>query len=155
MRVSKTLTFGEYWSSPDYLDKRPVRNGSNRMVVGDNIYHLDASTNGWHQADSHHSNPDGTVNMYNLENDTQTDRVLISNNFFYFGKLAPQVRQKILDEMGYSNCRNYRVFDESDCAGFLGWLHEEYGRDLNLVLEDPFDFTQNVKRYSVKDNKIR
>lgn len=77
MQVNQTLSFNEYWSDPDYFDKRPVRNGSSRMMVGDNIYHRDPSTNEWRQADSHHSNSDGTVNTHNLNKDTKTDRILI------------------------------------------------------------------------------
>lgn len=155
MRVSQTLSFDEYWSSPDYFDKRPVRNGSSRMMVGDNIYQRDPSTDGWNQADSHHSNSDGTVNTHNLVKDTKTDRVLISNNFFYFGVQAPRVPKVILDGMGYRNCRDYRVFEQSACERFLTWLHQGYGRQRNLVLADPFDFAEGFKRYSAHDNKIR
>src|SRR5438093_377218 len=38
MLVTGSLSFNEYWSSPAHFDKRPVRNGSSRMMVGDNIY---------------------------------------------------------------------------------------------------------------------
>src|SRR5690349_11369247 len=41
MRVTEKLTFNEYWANPLYFDKKPVRNGSNKMMVGDNIYHYD------------------------------------------------------------------------------------------------------------------
>jgi hypothetical protein len=155
MRVSQALSFNEYWSDPDYFDKRPVRNGSSRMVVGDNIYHRDPSTNEWRQADSHHSNSDGTINTHNLNKDTRTDRILISDNFFYFGVLAPVVPQMILDEMGYRNTRDYRVFEQSVCNDFLAWLHQQFGRQRNLVLGDPFDFAESFRRYSAQDNKIR
>jgi hypothetical protein len=155
MRVSQTLSFNGYWSNPDYFDKRPVRNGSSKMMVGDNIYNLNSSTNEWQQADSHHSNSDGTINTYNLAKDTRADRVLISNSFFYFGVEAPPVPKGILDGMGYRNCRDYRIFEESDCVDFLNWLNKKYGRHLNLILGDPFDFEQSFKRYSAKDNKIR
>jgi hypothetical protein len=155
MHVGQTRSFNEYWSDPDYFDKRPVRNGSSRMVVGDNVYHSDPTTNEWHQADSHHSNSDGTVNTHNLNKDTKTDRILISSNFFYFGALAPAVPQMILDRMGYRNCRDYRVFEQSSCMEFLTWLHERFGRQRNLVLGDPFDFAESFKRYSAQDNKIR
>src|SRR5690349_20991643 len=32
MRISAKITFHEYWSNPAYLDKKPVRNGSCRMI---------------------------------------------------------------------------------------------------------------------------
>src|SRR6185295_1040051 len=50
LRATKTITFNEYWPSLEFLDKRPVRHGSNKMMVGDNIYHLDVATNEWRQA---------------------------------------------------------------------------------------------------------
>lgn len=155
MRISRTLSFDGYWLDPDYFDKRPVRNGSSKMMVGDNIYHRDASTDEWIQSDSHHSNPDGTINPHNLAKDTKADCVLVSNNFFYFGAEAPRVPQTILDDLGYRNHRGYSVFDESDCGDFMKWLHEAFGKSLNLVLADPFDFAQSSKRYSAKDNRIR
>jgi hypothetical protein len=124
------------------------------MVVGDNIYHRDPSTNAWHQADSHHSNPDGTINLYNMGRDTKSDRVLISTNFFYFGSQAPQVPQAILDKMGYRNCRDRRVFPQSACNEFFKWLRANFGRQLNLVSGDPFDFALSFKRYDSRDNRI-
>ena len=84
MRVTDKITFNEYWVNPAYLDKKPIRNGSNKMMVGDNIYYRDSAGH-WHQADSHHSKTDGSVNPHNLRNDTKTDKVLISRQFFYFG----------------------------------------------------------------------
>ncbi len=125
------------------------------MMVGDNIYYRDPSSREWRQADSHHSNSDGTINTHNLEKDTKTDRVLISNEFYYFGAQAPQVPNVVLNGMGYRNCRDYRVFELSACTEFMTWLHREYGRERNLVSGDPFDFAESSKRYSVQDNKIR
>jgi hypothetical protein len=154
MRVSQKLTFNEYWSNPAYHDKRPVRNGSRKMMVGDNIYYYDPVHDQWHQADSHHSHADGTINPHNLEVDTQTDQVLISRHFFYFGVEAPIIPNHLLDSMGYKNGRNYRVFDHDICLGFLGWLHESFHDSLNAVHADPFDFEESEKRYSARDNKI-
>ena len=86
MRVSAKITFNEYWSDPRYRDKKPIRNGTNKMMVGDNIYYYDSAEQKWHQADSHHSNEDCSVNLINLAADTQSDKVLLSNEFFYFGE---------------------------------------------------------------------
>ena len=155
MRVSQALSFNEYWFNPDYLDKRPIRNGSNKMMVGDSIYHRDTSTNNWLQADSHHSNPDGTANIDNLIKDTRVDRVLISNHFFYFGVQAPHIPPRILLAMGYRNCRDYRIFQRTNCTEFLKWLYESFEKHLNLVSGDPFDFAHSFKRYSSRDNKIK
>ena len=110
MRVSSKTDFNDYWSNPAYLAKRPVRNGSRKMLVGDNVYHYDPASEQWHQADSHHSNPDGTANPENLATDTKSNQVLISNHFFYFGRSAPIVPRAIIQAIGYENGRNYRVF---------------------------------------------
>jgi hypothetical protein len=84
MRVSGSPSYDHYWSDPTYRDKRPVRNGSRKMMVGDNIYHHDPKDGTWLQADSHHSQPDGTLNVHNLERDTKTNRVLVSQHFFFW-----------------------------------------------------------------------
>lgn len=154
MRVSTILTFNEYWSNPAYLDKKPVRNGSSKMMVGDNIYHYDSESHIWKQADSHHSNANGSVNRDNLDVDTQTNKVLISRHFYYFGIEAPAIPSQLLDSMGYRNGRGYRVFEIEKCADLIDWLETSYRRSLNVVTADPFDFDRSEKRYSVKGNKI-
>ena len=155
MRVTATMSFSEYWISPAWRDKRPVRNGSRKMMVGDNIYHYDGDLECWHQADSHHSNLNGTPNSDNIRNDTKADRVLISHHFFYFGRDAPAVPTALLEAIGYKNSRSYRVFAESTCAPLLAWLHGSFERMLNIVSADPFDFEISERRYSAKDNKVR
>lgn len=154
MRVTERITFNEYWTNPAYLDKKPVRNGSRRMMVGDNIYHYDSAGAEWRQADSHHSNGDGTVNPHNLRTDTKSDKVLISHHFFYFGREAPAMPKELLDAIGFKNGRNYRVFDDGTCAGLLDWLHNSFEHSLNQVEADPFDFDSSEKRYSAGDNRI-
>jgi putative DNA base modification enzyme with NMAD domain len=153
MRVTDAVTFNSYWQASAYSDKRPVRNGSRKMMVGDNIYHRDLQS-AWHQADSHHSNPDGTPNLDNIANDTKADRVLISTEFFYFGRNAPTVPPGVLEPLGYKNGRNYRLYSESNSKVFLDWLVTSFGHEVNLILADPFDFASSNKRYSVVNNKI-
>lgn len=155
MLVTRAISFNEYWSNSEYLDKKPVRNGSNRMLVGDNIYFYDSAQCRWHQADSHHSNLDGTANLHNVLNDTKADRVLISRQFVYFGRQAPVVQPGVLASIGFCNGRNYRVFGQEKCTGLLAWLHDASGRSMNCVLADPFDFADSAKRYSAGDNKLR
>ncbi len=154
MRISEKLTFNEYWINPIYLDKKPVRNGSGKMMVGDNIYCYDLVTHKWQQADSHHSNADGTINRHNLDVDTQTNQVLISRHFYYFGIDAKVVPSHLLESIGYKNGRNYRLFEIEKCAGVIDWLEGTFQRSLNTVAADPFDFARSEKRYSVKGNKI-
>jgi len=154
MGITQKLTFNEYWSNPAYLDKKPVRNGSRRMMVGDNIYHYDSALREWRQADSHHSNADGSLNPHNLRIDTKAGKVLVSRHFFYFGREAPVIPTAFLDSIGFKNGRNYRVFDARICVGLFDWLHISFRDSLNQVRADPVDFDDSEKRYSAGDNKI-
>jgi hypothetical protein len=154
MRVSQKITYNEYWLGSIYLDKKPVRNGSCRMMVGDNIYHLDVRSKKWHQADSHHSNTDGSANAKNLGTDTKSDKVLISRHFAYFGKNAPIVPPELLNGIGFKNGIGHRVYDHGECDMLLDWLTLNFGKGFNTVLADPFDFEISEKRYSGTGSKI-
>jgi hypothetical protein len=154
MAITEKITFDEYWSTPAYLAKRPVRNGSSKMMVGDNIYHRDPSTHKWCQADSHHSNPDGSPNSYNLKRDTGTDQVLLARHFFYFGSAAPVVPRRIIDAIGFKNGIGYRVFDANTCRHLINWLETTHRQSLNLFVAPPFDFAHSDRRYSGRGSKI-
>jgi len=153
MQVSETLSFDEYWNSENFKDKRPVRNGSRRMMLGDNIYSR-SGEGPWLQLDSHHSQPDGSPDPDNIKNDTATDRVLISDRFFYFGDQAPEVPPAILRAMGYRNGRGHRVFNDDECKDLLKWLLDGYSRQTNEVMGDPFQFKKSGARYSVRADKV-
>lgn len=88
MRVTEALTYEEYWNDSRFAAKRVDRRGSRKRLFGDNIYHRNPKTGHWIQEDSHHSRSDGTAFKINKDHDTQTDRVLISDDFVYFGRAA-------------------------------------------------------------------
>jgi hypothetical protein len=153
MRVSAALSFNDYWASQEFRDKRPVRNGSRVMMVGDNIYHRPDGESVWQQLDSHHSLADGSPNPLNVEKDTSANRVLISRHFFYFGKEAPSVPPEILNRLGFKNGIGHRVFDAQHCTALLDWIatHREA---TNTILADPFDFKKSEKRYTGKGSAV-
>ena len=91
MRVTEAMTFDEYWDDPRFLDKRPDKRATFEKGFGDNIYHRDKTTHRWRQAPSKHSNKCGKVNMRNLRHDTQVDRVLVSEDFIYYGGSCPLI----------------------------------------------------------------
>jgi Nucleotide modification associated domain 2 len=154
MRVSEVLTFGEYWSDPRFLDKKPVRNGSRVMLVGDNIYSK-TKNNNWLQADSHHSNPDGSPNPLNVNKDTSADRVLVSDHFYYFGNSLPRVPAELLKMLGYKNGIGHRKFNTSHCEEFVKWLRGNGEHQKNFITADPCDFEQSSKRYAGTGNKLQ
>ena len=154
MQLTRTMTFDEYWNDPDFFDKRPVMNGSRKMMIGDNIYHRDLVTRGWHQEFSHHSEPDGKIKEKNLRTDTSADRVLASEHFYYFGRNAPSVPPDIMSEIGYVNRIDHDEFDLDRCRRLLEWLDGSYGSRLNEIMGSPFQFHMSGHHYSGTRNKV-
>ena len=146
MKVTEKIGFQEYWEDPKYLLKKPQRNGSSVRMLGDNIYHKDPNGN-WAQEDSHHSNPDGTINLENLNRDTgKSDKVLISNHFFYFGDAAIMID---LQSIGYYRVRGHKKVElsESNNGGLLiASIVNAHRCQLNIVMSDPCQFKDSHKR---------
>lgn len=154
MEVTDTLTFDAYWSDPEYRCKRPIRNGSRKTIMGDNIYHRPEGTTAWVQEDSHHSQIDGNPEPSNIKNDTQTNRVLVSRWFYYFGDAAPEVPRQILGHLGYKNGIGHRKFTLYQAQPLLDWILNEYKIHVNTVISNPYQFMKSSSRYSKRMDKI-
>lgn len=149
MIVTGDVSFDDYWAHPDFATRRPVRNGTPKKQVGDNIYHRDTPMSAWLQEDSVHSRVDGTQCPHNTAHDTRINRVLLSDNFVYFGASAPAVPQAIREELGYArNPRDYRRFDATRAKPLIAWLAPQIAARRNQVLADPIDFASSAKRFS-------
>ncbi len=153
MKVTELSTFDNYWLDARFRVKRPLRNGSSVMMVGDNIYHRDDATGQWVQEDSHHSNPDGTPNGTNLQKDTRSAQVLLSTHFYYFGSAAPRVD---LASIRYKNSRSYRKLslDNPVVKDFIQKIEDDNKRTRNFVMADPFDFYRASKRVDQGTGKV-
>jgi Nucleotide modification associated domain 2 len=90
MRVEEAMSFNDYWSDVRFEAKRPDLRGSRKVTFGDNIYRQDA-TGEWLQLNSHHSLHNGRPNPLNIKDDTPTSRVLVSQDFVYWGRDGPAV----------------------------------------------------------------
>lgn len=126
MCVSKILTFNEYWDDPRFRKKRPNLHGSKKQAYGDNIYYKDECTKQWHQANSHHSYPDGSPNQNNIERDTYADRVLVGVEYAYWGGSGPDIHEDFRDYQGYDVCaaRHHKCrFPDTLVSEFVNWLH--------------------------------
>lgn len=124
MKVSDTMTFNAYWNDPRFELKKPVMNSSRMMGYGDNIYHSGPDDE-WVQADSHHSLEGGVPNPKNLDDDTQTDRVLIADEFWYFGSSAPPIPHEFRGHGQADICtgRGHKVnFVDGLVDRFLDWV---------------------------------
>lgn len=149
MIVTRHISFDEYWADPEFRTRRPVRNGTPKKQVGDNIYHRDTPSSPWLQEDSAHSRVDGSQCHDNTAHDTRIERVLLSDRFIYFGALAPPVPQPVLDALDYRrNARDYRRFGGDSANLLIGWLEPQIASHTNRVLAEPIDFASSAKRFS-------
>lgn len=154
MYVTRKITFNEYWENSEFKDKKPVRNGSKKMLLGDNIYYYDNDTKLWSQAHSHHSLANGSVNEHNRDRDTKSKYVLLSKHFYYFGSAAPKIPVSILNRLGYQNRMGHRKFQYENAKPLVDWIERRFADKRNLVVADPFDFDQSDAHYSVQTNRI-
>lgn len=152
MNVTQKLTFNQYWNDARFASKKPVRNGSKKMMMGDNIY-VQNPDSSWQQLPSHHSNVDGSINYSNVIKDTRYPNVLISSHFYYFGINALTIPETILTNLGYKNRRGHRVYDHNAASDLIDWI-EGHNLVLNKVAGDPFDFDKSTAHYSAATNKI-
>ena len=154
MKVSQILTYDTYWADVKFRIKKPVRNGSQKMMVGDNIYHRNPSTKGWIQEDSHHSNLDGSMNIDNQKRDTKSENVLVSKHFYYFGSAAISVD---LTSLNYRNGVGHskKALHSANVAAFLKKFEDCNCREKNMVIADPFDFSYASKRVDQKTRIIK
>lgn len=123
MKVGEILSFDQYWSDIRFIKKKPVFNKSMYCMYGDNIYHhID---NEWTQELSHHSMADGSINYANLDRDTQTDRVLIATQFYYFGNNAIDIPKEF--ELLIGHGRNHRISrDERKINEFIESINKNF-----------------------------
>ena len=139
MRVTETMTFNEYWENERFRRKRPNLRGSKKQAFGDNIYFKDDADQ-WHQQDSHHSYRCGAPNPHNIRNDTQTDRILLSTDYAYWGGSGPKIPPNFRDYDGFDICamRNHKShFPEGLVNDFIAWFRS---LDANGYLGAPLDW---------------
>lgn len=124
MRVAEAMSFDDYFADPRFQAKKPNLAGSLKQVFGDNIYSRDVAGK-WQQLDSHHSLQDGSLNPNNIANDTNPNRLLLSNQFAYFGVAAPQIPPHIRFHGTEDLCalRHYKVnFSVEHVDRFVHWF---------------------------------
>lgn len=130
MQVEEILSFDEYWEDCRFKSKRPTFNKGIMHMYGDNIYHH--LEDRWMQEPSHHSNMDGSINYANLNRDTQTDKVLIATEFYYFGNNAIMI-PKEFDSLIWKG-RNHKVCDdEMLILRFIDFMRRNYENGIHGI----------------------
>ena len=124
MRVTDEMSFDEYWKDPRFRYKRPDKNGGKHRACGDNIYRWDSIDNRWCQAkDSFHCHD-------HMDRDAGTDRVLISDDYIYWGGSGPLLPEfsgvnPLCSTQGHK-CK----FPEMVVAEFVSWVRKLEDRGL-------------------------
>ena len=121
MCVTETMSFHAYWNDPRFREKRPDLRSSIKKAFGDSIYHRDENINEWCQLDSHHSLEDGIPNQDNVLNDTKVDRVLVSNDFIYWGGGGPRLPEFQGVDLCFGRGRKCD-FPQEAVAEFIAWI---------------------------------
>lgn len=122
MRVNEILSFSNYWNDFRFEKKKPNLNASYRAACGDNIYQP-LEGGGYHQLNSYHSKKDGSPNQKHIDRDTSVDRVLVSNDFVYFGAEGPMVPDFIKKAgLVLSGRGHKKIDDEAIITDFESWL---------------------------------
>lgn len=141
MKVSETVGFENYWNDPRFRRKRPNLHGSKKSACGDNIYNKDPTTGRWRQLDSFHSKPDGSPNPDHVAKDTSVDRILLSDDFVYFGGSGPSIPAALRNFGDLDLCiarQGRKVFDNvvfiDACVTWIRSLA------VHGFVSDPFDW---------------
>lgn len=146
MHVEDKLTFDEYWLDKRFKYKKPVMNGSKFQNYGDNVYHTDPKTREIIQEDSHHSLPGGEINYENYPRDISGKYVLISKEYWYFGKDAPVLPEELI--VLANVVRNHKKYNDEQLINcFSLWLK---GFSDKGYIGMPFRFSKNFERYDGK-----
>lgn len=125
MHISEILTFDQYWNDPRFLEKRPNLRGSRMRRFGDNIYHTD-SDGEWVQSNSRHSRTDGSPEERHIERDTKSRRVLLAEEFYYYGGVGPTVPNYLREDYELDIVHTgpaYRCnFPATQVSAAINWL---------------------------------
>ncbi len=125
MRVTEILSTEEYWADPRFQAKKPDLYHNWIAASGDNIYEPIAPGQ-WRQLSSYHSQDDGSRREDHIERDTNVERILVSDDFVYFGGEGSQLPSRLqaggeVDVL--SMHRNYRrITREEAISAFEDWI---------------------------------
>lgn len=144
MHVQEALTFAEYWNDPRFARKKPNLHGSYRMACGDNIYCPNPEDNSWTQLNSYHSQNEGAPFEKHINRDTSVDRVLVSNDFVYFGAEGPEIPELLKDAgLVLAGRGRLKETNRAKIAAFETWLN---GLGVKGYQGRPFDMIKELHK---------
>jgi hypothetical protein len=144
--VSDILSYNDYWDDPRFQSKKPYLAGSLKQAFGDNIYHSNADGTRWYQVNSHHSLHDGEPNPLNVNHDTRPPRVLIGDEYIYWGGSGPKIPARFRNYRGEDICKSGPghkcSFSTPFVTAFLAWIHASGERG---YISQPAEFAKIKK----------
>jgi len=143
MCVEEKIEFNDYWNDARFTNKKPVMNGSKRQLYGDNIYHKDSRKKKFIQENSHHSLEDGLVNIKNYTKDISGIFVLVSKKFWYFGKKAIPIPDKLIGIIK-SGRSHRKIEDTTLIRAFVKWIQKQKE---SSFIGNPIEFSREFARY--------
>jgi len=160
MKVTEILNFNSYFKDQRFQLKKPIVYGSLKTMHGDNIYHQKLNRGKWIQSDSQHHHKCLEIRKTNIKMDTKSEKVLISNHFFYFGdkyrilkqnksysSLLKQIQEKT---KGLQSSYKYKGMENlgKKLSEFLNTNYEK-----NQLYGDPINWSRFFYRNQLKENK--
>ncbi len=127
MRVTAAMSFEEYWKDPRFQTKKPnLRAVRSRHLVTTFIPVLRTPVYGFRQTRIIVFS-DGSPNQSNISTDTSTNRVLLSDDFVYWGGSGPELPRKLLsygsDQISICAGRNHKNdFPARLVQDFVDWV---------------------------------
>ena len=125
MRVKETPELEDYWHEDRFHIKRPDMQVGGEKAVGDNIYHLGKSGE-WQQEWSLHSLPNGQEDWKLTRTDTGGEKVLIGDDFIYWGGDGPPLPENLQDLITGRGHKS-KVNDKHLLA-FIDWFENQRDR---------------------------
>lgn len=143
MRVREAISFTEYWMDARFQKKKPNLRGSYRMACGDNIY-APKPGGKWAQLNSYHSHTNGLPFQDHINRDTAVDRVLISDDFVYFGAEGPKLPKRLAKAGFVRDGRGRRkIVNHDSIREFERWID---GLNAMGYQGQPFDMMKEAER---------
>lgn len=145
MRVTEILSTADYWHDDRFEDKKPNLYHNWVSASGDNIYEP-IGPSSWRQLDSYHSLDNGYPNDHHIARDTKIERILISDDFAYFGAEGPKLPKRFVDGGLRSVLRPgrfyRRVSEEETIRDFEAWFRSLEAKGFE---GKPWDWLQRRK----------